>query len=243
VTAWAWALLLVAARVVPAVAIAIMGARVGVGRTLAIAVSALVTAAVATVGAAVIAPAADALAQGSFGVQLTILAREAALGCALGVTAAVPLVAGELVGRWLAARIGDDDGASPWAGVDGDAGGAGVLRAGWSPRGDRGGDGFVPCARAGGARRRRGGDRPRRRGAHRRGAGAGAAGARRGDDRRADARRGRSRRRAAQQRGAGGGVGAGGGAARPGGDGLRDRPRRRGAHPRAADHAGARSGA
>lgn len=113
----AWALLLVAARVVPAVAIAIMGARVGVGRTLAIAVSALVTAAVATVGAAVIAPAADALAQGSFGLQLTILAREAALGCALGVTAAVPLMAGELVGRWLGRAIGDDDGASPWAGA------------------------------------------------------------------------------------------------------------------------------
>ena len=113
----AWALLLVAARVVPAVAIAIMGARVGVGRTLAIAVSALVTAAVATVGAAVIAPAADALARGSFGVQVTILAREAALGCALGVTAAVPLMAGELVGRWLGRAIGDDDGASPWAGA------------------------------------------------------------------------------------------------------------------------------
>ena len=112
-----WALLLVAARVVPAVAIAIMGARVGVGRTLAIAVSALVTAAVATVGAAVIAPAADALARGSFGVQVTILAREAALGCALGVTAAVPLMAGELVGRWLGRAIGDDDGASPWAGA------------------------------------------------------------------------------------------------------------------------------
>ena len=53
----AWALLLVAARVVPAVAIAIMGARIGAGRTLAVAVSALVTAAVATLGAALIAPA------------------------------------------------------------------------------------------------------------------------------------------------------------------------------------------
>ena len=109
---------LVAARVVPAVAIAVMAARLGIGRAVAVAVGALVTLAVATLGAEVFAPAAQALATGSRAMQATILARELALGAALGVTAAVPLVAGELVGGWLAAALGDGDDA-PWASVTG----------------------------------------------------------------------------------------------------------------------------
>jgi flagellar biosynthesis protein FliR len=85
----------------------------------AVAASALVTAAVATLGATLVAPAAQTLATEALAVQVTILAREAALGCALGLTAAVPLVAGEVVGAWVARAIGDDDGASPWASATG----------------------------------------------------------------------------------------------------------------------------
>jgi flagellar biosynthesis protein FliR len=46
---------------------------------------------------------------------VAIVARELAIGLALGVTAAVPLVAGEMVGAWVAASLGDGDEPSPWS--------------------------------------------------------------------------------------------------------------------------------
>ena len=111
-------LVVAVAWVVPAVAIAVMAARLGIGRAVALAVGALVSLAVATLGAELLAPAAHDLSTGPRGLQAAMLARELALGAALGVTAAVPLVAGELVGAWLAAALGDGDDA-PWASVTG----------------------------------------------------------------------------------------------------------------------------
>ncbi|MBK9033374.1 MAG: flagellar biosynthetic protein FliR [Myxococcales bacterium] len=110
-----WALVLALARIGPAVVIALAGARAAAGRTVAAAVAVMIAVAVATLGEGLLAPGAAALATGPLSTQVAILARELALGASLGVTAAVPLVAAELIGSWLATTLGDTDEASPWA--------------------------------------------------------------------------------------------------------------------------------
>ena len=110
-----WGLAVVAVRVVPAIVLALGVARVGLGRTAALAVALVVGLAIAAWGDASVTATASALARGGLGAQLALLGREAAVGLALGLTAAVPVVAAELVGDWLAAALGEPDGAGPWS--------------------------------------------------------------------------------------------------------------------------------
>jgi flagellar biosynthesis protein FliR len=110
-----WGLVVVAVRVVPAIVLALGVARVGLGRTAALAVALVVGLAIAAWGDASVTATASALARGGLGAQLALLGREAAVGLALGLTAAVPVVAAELVGDWLAAALGEPDGAGPWS--------------------------------------------------------------------------------------------------------------------------------
>lgn len=109
-----WAVAVTLARVAPAIVVALAAARVGLGRSAALALAVLVALALAAWGEASVAVIAATLARGSLVDQATVLGREAAVGLALGLTAAVPLLAAELVGAWLAAAVGESDGHGPW---------------------------------------------------------------------------------------------------------------------------------
>ncbi|HVV83668.1 MAG TPA: flagellar biosynthetic protein FliR [Kofleriaceae bacterium] len=106
----AWGLLLAAARVGPLVLIAPAAAGLPLPRTAQVAI-ALVVAALVAGG---LGDAAAALRAASMAGRLIVLARELLIGVALGVTAAVPLLAASAAGGWLAAVSGDDDRGSPW---------------------------------------------------------------------------------------------------------------------------------
>ncbi|MEZ4400542.1 MAG: flagellar biosynthetic protein FliR [Kofleriaceae bacterium] len=103
------------ARVGPAVLIGLGAAQVGLTRTVGAAVAVLVAGAMVGLGAPSLAGAADVLAGAPLSGQLAILARELAIGVVLGLTAAVPVVAAELAGAWLAAAAGEAPGDGPWA--------------------------------------------------------------------------------------------------------------------------------
>jgi flagellar biosynthetic protein FliR len=107
----AWALVLAAARVGPVVLIGPAAAglplpRVAQGAVVLV-IAALVAAALGDRGAGV---AALPLVE-----RLIVLGREVLVGTALGLVAAVPLLAASTAGGWLGALGADDDGRSPWS--------------------------------------------------------------------------------------------------------------------------------
>ena len=98
-----WWLVVALARVAPALAIALAGARLGVGRVATVAIAVVIGLAFAVFGAPLLEPAVTAVAEGSLGARVAILGREVAIGAALGVTAIVPIAAAQAAGAWIAA--------------------------------------------------------------------------------------------------------------------------------------------